>query len=278
MRPRRCRRTADPGSGCPCCSRSGPAARPSSSLWQCLAYRRFLAELEPRRARPRRRIAACRWSRARRSRGRSRSACSTGGSSCPADFESRYSPEERALALDHEASTTAAATSGGTISASLVLALNWFNPIAWLAFRAFRADQELACDAAVAAAADARRAPRLCARPGQIREPTRPDRRLPAQSCRPTETETEDDEDPQAEPPAHARRRRRRRPARRRRASRSAARASPTRIPSAKQTRPSRTRAREERVIIAPSTTASMRASRGARRASRRRATRAAAS
>ena len=33
-----------------------------------------------------------------------------------------------------------------------MLALNWFNPIAWLAFRAFRADQELACDAAVTAA------------------------------------------------------------------------------------------------------------------------------
>ena len=36
----------------------------------------------------------------------------------------------------------------------LILALNWFNPIAWLAFRAFRDDQELACDAAVAARAD----------------------------------------------------------------------------------------------------------------------------
>ena len=35
----------------------------------------------------------------------------------------------------------------------LVLALNWFNPIAWLAFRALREDQELACDAAVAVAA-----------------------------------------------------------------------------------------------------------------------------
>jgi hypothetical protein len=29
--------------------------------------------------------------------------------------------------------------------------LSWFNPLAWLAFRAFREDQELACDAAVAA-------------------------------------------------------------------------------------------------------------------------------
>jgi hypothetical protein len=35
----------------------------------------------------------------------------------------------------------------------LVLALNWFNPIAWFAVRAFREDQELACDAAVARAA-----------------------------------------------------------------------------------------------------------------------------
>jgi hypothetical protein len=39
------------------------------------------------------------------------------------------------------------------LAALVVLACNWFNPIAWCAFRAFRSDQELACDAAVAARA-----------------------------------------------------------------------------------------------------------------------------
>jgi hypothetical protein len=34
-----------------------------------------------------------------------------------------------------------------------VLAFHWFNPVAWIAHRAFRADQELSCDAAVAASA-----------------------------------------------------------------------------------------------------------------------------
>ena len=88
---------------------------------------------------------------------------------------------------------TAAATSVPIIVALLVLALNWFNPVAWVAFRAFRADQELACDAAVAA--PRRPKPRrLCPRAGQVGEPARPDRRLPAQPCRSTETETEDAE------------------------------------------------------------------------------------
>jgi hypothetical protein len=35
------------------------------------------------------------------------------------------------------------------------LAATWFNPVSWIAFRAFRADQELSCDAAIAAEASA---------------------------------------------------------------------------------------------------------------------------
>jgi hypothetical protein len=73
----------------------------------------------------------------------------------PADFASRYSPEERALALDHEAVHHRRFDLWWNHLGLLILALNWFNPIAWFAFRAFRADQELACDAAVAAAAPA---------------------------------------------------------------------------------------------------------------------------
>lgn len=70
----------------------------------------------------------------------------------PADFATRYSAEERRLALDHEAVHLRRGDIWWNLAGLVVLALNWFNPIAWLAFRAFRADQELACDAAVAAA------------------------------------------------------------------------------------------------------------------------------
>ena len=73
----------------------------------------------------------------------------------PVDFASRYSPEERRLALDHEAIHHRRGDIWCNLAALLVLALNWFNPIAWLAFRAFREDQELACDAAVAVRAGA---------------------------------------------------------------------------------------------------------------------------
>jgi beta-lactamase regulating signal transducer with metallopeptidase domain len=73
----------------------------------------------------------------------------------PADFRSRYSAEEQRLALDHERVHHRRGDIWWNLAGLAVLALNWFNPIAWLAFRAFRADQELACDAAVAAAAPA---------------------------------------------------------------------------------------------------------------------------
>jgi len=72
----------------------------------------------------------------------------------PLDFASRYSPEERALALDHERHHHRRGDIFANHVALLVLALNWFNPVAWIAFRAFRADQELSCDAAIAACAD----------------------------------------------------------------------------------------------------------------------------
>ncbi len=73
----------------------------------------------------------------------------------PADFEQRYAPAERRLALDHERHHHRRGDILANHVALLALALNWFNPVAWLAFRAFRADQELSCDAAVAAAAPA---------------------------------------------------------------------------------------------------------------------------
>jgi beta-lactamase regulating signal transducer with metallopeptidase domain len=71
----------------------------------------------------------------------------------PADFLRRYSLHEQRLAMEHELIHHRRGDMWWNLAALLVLALNWFNPVAWLSFRAFRADQELACDAAVAAAA-----------------------------------------------------------------------------------------------------------------------------
>lgn len=71
----------------------------------------------------------------------------------PADFAARYSPEEQRLALEHEAYHHQRRDIIANHLALAILALNWCNPIAWFAFRAFRADQELSCDAAIAAAA-----------------------------------------------------------------------------------------------------------------------------
>lgn len=73
----------------------------------------------------------------------------------PVDFATRYSPDEQRLALDHEAVHHRRGDLWWNHLGLVILALNWFNPVAWLAFRAFRTDQELACDAAVAAGAGA---------------------------------------------------------------------------------------------------------------------------
>ncbi|HWH18555.1 MAG TPA: M56 family metallopeptidase [Allosphingosinicella sp.] len=71
----------------------------------------------------------------------------------PADFTSRYSEEEQRLALQHERIHHQREDIFWNMVALAVLALNWFNPVAYAAFRAFRSDQELSCDAAVAARA-----------------------------------------------------------------------------------------------------------------------------
>ena len=67
----------------------------------------------------------------------------------PADFDARYTEDERRLVLDHE---LAHHRSGDLIANSVafvLLCLQWFNPIAWIAHSAFRFDQEAACDARV---------------------------------------------------------------------------------------------------------------------------------
>ncbi len=73
----------------------------------------------------------------------------------PGDFSERYDADERALALEHELTHHQRGDLLANWAALIVLAIHWFNPIAWRAFRAFRADQEMACDARVLAGRDA---------------------------------------------------------------------------------------------------------------------------
>lgn len=67
----------------------------------------------------------------------------------PPDMDRRYDAAERELALAHELAHHARGDLLANWAALAVLAAHWFDPIAWAAFRAFRADQELACDARV---------------------------------------------------------------------------------------------------------------------------------
>ncbi len=72
----------------------------------------------------------------------------------PADFLTRYSPAERRLALLHEGAHHDRRDMVANLAGLAMLALHWWNPVAHVAWRAFRADQELACDATVLAGAD----------------------------------------------------------------------------------------------------------------------------
>ncbi len=69
----------------------------------------------------------------------------------PGDFITRYGPAERRLALLHEGAHHDRRDILANLAALAVLALHWWNPLAHRAYRAFRADQELACDATVLA-------------------------------------------------------------------------------------------------------------------------------
>ncbi len=70
----------------------------------------------------------------------------------PADFDTRYTPEERALVLAHERAHLSRGDALANAVASGCLCLCWFNPLMYWAVGQFRFDQELACDASVLAA------------------------------------------------------------------------------------------------------------------------------
>lgn len=71
----------------------------------------------------------------------------------PADFGQRYTAQERRLALVHEGAHHDRLDIVANLAGLAMVALHWWNPIAHRAYRAFRADQELACDATVLAGA-----------------------------------------------------------------------------------------------------------------------------
>jgi beta-lactamase regulating signal transducer with metallopeptidase domain len=67
----------------------------------------------------------------------------------PADFAVRFDAPTRQLMLAHEAVHLRRHDNAFNLLATLLLCLQWFNPLAWWGWRAVRADQELACDETV---------------------------------------------------------------------------------------------------------------------------------
>ena len=67
----------------------------------------------------------------------------------PFDFRHRYTLQEQALVLAHERMHLRRHDPLANFGAAIVRSLLWFHPLVHLANRAFRIDQELACDAAV---------------------------------------------------------------------------------------------------------------------------------
>ncbi|WP_300390518.1 M56 family metallopeptidase [Henriciella sp.] len=67
----------------------------------------------------------------------------------PEWFEADYSPREQRDALTHELMHIKRGDLFALQAAQIMLAVQWFNPLAHVAIRAFRVDQEAACDADV---------------------------------------------------------------------------------------------------------------------------------
>lgn len=69
----------------------------------------------------------------------------------PADFVTRYTPQERELVLAHERAHISAGDVHVNAVAALLQCAFWFNPLVYIARSALRVDQELACDERVMA-------------------------------------------------------------------------------------------------------------------------------
>jgi len=82
----------------------------------------------------------------------------------PMEFMAMEDRTARDLAIEHELAHHRGLDLLANILAQPLLALHWFNPLAWLGWRAMRRDQEAACDARVIARHD----PRLRAQYGRV--------------------------------------------------------------------------------------------------------------
>ena len=67
----------------------------------------------------------------------------------PVNFELLYAAREQRLVLEHELAHHRSGDLLANLFAFVLLCLQWFNPLAWVAHAAFRFDQEAACDARV---------------------------------------------------------------------------------------------------------------------------------
>ncbi|PKG97531.1 M56 family metallopeptidase [Paraglaciecola sp. MB-3u-78] len=67
----------------------------------------------------------------------------------PEGFHSQFSVRQQQLMINHELVHFHRGDNLYNLFALLFVAVFWFNPLTWLAYRAFRRSQELACDAAV---------------------------------------------------------------------------------------------------------------------------------
>ncbi|MDB5441412.1 MAG: hypothetical protein JWM33_3839 [Caulobacteraceae bacterium] len=70
----------------------------------------------------------------------------------PADFTHLYATDEQTLIMAHERTHVRERHPTAGALGVLIVAAQWFNPLAYLALSLFRIDQELACDAAVVTA------------------------------------------------------------------------------------------------------------------------------
>lgn len=67
----------------------------------------------------------------------------------PEGFHSQFSSRQQQLMISHELVHYRRGDNMYNLFALLFIAVFWFNPLTWLAYRAFRRSQELACDDAV---------------------------------------------------------------------------------------------------------------------------------
>lgn len=69
----------------------------------------------------------------------------------PADFSQRFDAQQRRLILKHEQHHWRRGDTVANMFAYILCMIFWFHPVAWLCYRRFRCDQELACDAVILA-------------------------------------------------------------------------------------------------------------------------------